>query len=102
MFIFKLLFPEVKDMDIKEINYFLQQKLISLELPELTVSQATVLLEKVPGTYFFLGSNNPEKGPMYPHHHPKFDLEESVLWIGSAVFARVVFDFCDSFPITSR
>lgn len=33
-------------MDIKEINYFLQQRLISLELPELTASQAAVLLDE--------------------------------------------------------
>jgi amidohydrolase len=50
----------------------------------------------VPGAYFFLGSYNPEKGPMYPHHHPKFDIDESVLWIGSAVLAQAAFDFTES------
>jgi len=29
------------------------------------------------------------------HHHPKFDIDEEVLWIGSAVFAQAVFDLCN-------
>lgn len=33
-------------MDIKGINYFLQQKLISLELPEVTAVQAAVFLDE--------------------------------------------------------
>jgi len=35
--------------------------------------------QKAPGTYFFVGSNNPEKGLHYGHHHPKFDFDEGVL-----------------------
>ena len=50
-------------------------------------------LEQVPGTYFFLGSHNSRKGIIHPHHHPKFDIDEDVLWIGSAVFAQAVFDY---------
>jgi amidohydrolase len=44
-------------------------------------------LEKVPGTFFFHSSIRPDA--VYPHHHPKFDIDESVLWIGSAVFAQL-------------
>lgn len=44
-------------------------------------------LEKVPGCFFFLPSM-PGEGEVFPHHHPKFDLDESVLWIGSAVMAH--------------
>ena len=44
-------------------------------------------LEKVPGSFFFLPSM-PGEGEVYPHHHPKFDLDEGVFWIGSAVMAN--------------
>ncbi len=37
------------------------------------------LLERVPGCFFFVGSANAERGLNYPHHHPKFDIDESVL-----------------------
>ncbi len=33
-------------------------------------------LEKVPGTFFFTGGGNAAKGFHYPHHHPKFDIDE--------------------------
>ena len=44
-------------------------------------------LEKVPGSFFFLPSI-PGEGVVHPHHHSKFDLDESVSWIGSAVMAH--------------
>ncbi|HHY35096.1 MAG TPA: amidohydrolase [Firmicutes bacterium] len=50
-------------------------------------------LQRVPGTFFGIGSGNPEKGIVYPHHHPKFDIDESVLHIGTAVFVQVCLDF---------
>nr|BAL54972.1 M20D family peptidase [uncultured Chloroflexota bacterium] len=37
------------------------------------------ILERIPGCYFFVGSANPSQGLNYPHHHPRFDFEESVL-----------------------
>ncbi len=37
------------------------------------------MMEKVPGSYFFLGSANDEKGLNYDHHHPKFDFDKAVL-----------------------
>ncbi|MDR3229979.1 MAG: amidohydrolase [Synergistaceae bacterium] len=43
-------------------------------------------MEKVPGTFFFHPSFTGSDA--FPHHHPKFDIDESVLWIGSATFAQ--------------
>jgi amidohydrolase len=51
-------------------------------------------LQEVPGCYFFLGSANPEKGLAYPHHHPRFDFDESVLAMGVEIFVRCVERFC--------
>jgi amidohydrolase len=36
-------------------------------------------LNKVPGTFFFTGAGNPEKHAVYPHHHPKFDIDEDAM-----------------------
>jgi len=42
---------------------------------------------KVPGTFFFLGTGNPEKGTNNPHHHPKFNVDDDALPAGAALLA---------------
>ena len=69
--------------------------IVELKKPDMGNEDFSYFLERVPGTYFFLGSHNPRKGIDYPHHHPKFDIDEDVLWIGPAVFAQAVFDYCN-------
>ncbi len=51
-------------------------------------------LQKVPGCFLFLGSANPEKGLGYPHHHPRFDFDETALGMGVEIFVRCVEIFC--------
>ncbi len=51
-------------------------------------------LQEVPGCYFFLGSANPEKDLAYPHHHPRFDFDETALGMGVEMFVRCVEKFC--------
>ncbi|WP_077624874.1 M20 metallopeptidase family protein [Sediminibacillus massiliensis] len=36
-------------------------------------------LEEVPGTFFFVGGRNEELDAVYPHHHPKFDVDEKAI-----------------------
>ena len=50
-------------------------------------------LNEVPGCYFFLGSANPAKGLAYPHHHPRFDFDETALGMGVEMFVRCVEKF---------
>lgn len=51
-------------------------------------------LNEIPGCYFFLGSANPDKGLAFPHHHPRFDFDETVLPMGVEMFLRCVEKFC--------
>jgi len=53
-------------------------------------------LEEVPGCYFFLGSANPSKDLAYPHHHPRFNFDETALSTGVEIFVRCVEQFCNS------
>lgn len=49
-------------------------------------------LEKTKGAFMGLGIQNKEKGVgIYPHHHPKFDMDESILWKGTAIHALLGF-----------
>jgi amidohydrolase len=52
-------------------------------------------LEAVAGCYFFLGSANADRGLAYPHHHPRFDFDETVLATGVEIFARCAEKFLD-------
>lgn len=51
-------------------------------------------LQAVPGCYFFLGAANSEQGLDYPHHHPRFDFDETALAMGVELFVRCVEKFC--------
>lgn len=44
-------------------------------------------LQNIPGAFFFIGSGNPDKGITYPHHHPKFDIDEEALLYGTEILA---------------
>lgn len=70
-----------------------KDNIVVLKDPTMGAEDMSYFLQEAPGTFFFLGSHNTEKGIIYPHHHPKFDVDEDVLWIGTAAFVQVVFDF---------
>ena len=44
-------------------------------------------LDRVPGCFMFVGTGNAAKGTDYPHHHPRFDLDEDVLPLAAAALA---------------
>lgn len=48
--------------------------------------------EKVPGCYFFVGSNDSSRHLDYGHHHPKFDFDEEALVRASALMASAAVD----------
>ena len=38
-----------------------------------------LILQKIPGTYLFVGSANAKTGKIHGHHHPQFDIDEKAL-----------------------
>jgi metal-dependent amidase/aminoacylase/carboxypeptidase family protein len=47
-------------------------------------------LQAAPGCFFRIGSRNPERGLIYGHHHPRFDIDdEGALPVGVAAVAAV-------------
>lgn len=45
--------------------------------------------ERVPSTYAFIGVGNAEKDMEYPHHHPKFGMDEEAFSTGVEMFVAV-------------
>lgn len=51
---------------------------IGLMKPNMVGEDFAYYLKEIPGAFCFVGAGNPNK-PMYPHHHPSFQIDESVL-----------------------
>src|SRR6056297_3115086 len=50
-------------------------------------------LQYAPGAFSFVGVKNPEAGSDYPHHHPKFNIDEDVLPLGVELHVRTALRF---------
>jgi len=48
---------------------------------------------RVPAAFYFLGTGNPAKQTDFPHHHPRFNIDESVLTIGVEMHVRGALTF---------
>ena len=72
-----------------------KEKIVELRNPVMGAEDMSYYLQKVPGTFFYLGSNNENKGIVYPHHNSKFNIDEDVLWIGTAIFLQAVIDYLE-------
>ncbi|MGM0396156.1 MAG: M20 metallopeptidase family protein [Bacillota bacterium] len=47
----------------------------------------------VPSTFMFVGIGNKDKGTDYPHHHPKFNIDEDVLPIGVEIHVKTALKY---------
>jgi amidohydrolase len=57
--------------------------------PELTMGSEDMafMMQTVPGCYFFVGTARPDRGPVYAHHSPRFDIDEAQLAPAAALMA---------------
>lgn len=66
-----------------------------VDAPNMGGEDFAYFLNQVPGAFMFLSSSNPEKHTDVPHHNPRFNVDEDVLWIGSAMFVKIVERFLE-------
>ncbi|MBD2446060.1 amidohydrolase [Nostoc sp. FACHB-152] len=91
--------PVINDAGIAELVRSVAEEVVETPVGVVPECQTmggedmSFFLREVPGCYFFLGSANPEKNLAYPHHHPRFDFDETVLPMGVEIFARCVEKF---------
>ncbi|MFD1708047.1 M20 family metallopeptidase [Siminovitchia sediminis] len=50
-------------------------------------------LRQVKGTFFFTGARNLKWDESYPHHHPKFDIDERALVIAAKVLGKAAISY---------
>ena len=58
----------------------------------------SVLMEKTPGVYGFLGTRNEKKGLTGALHHPLFEVDEDILPNGAAIYAQFALDYLNEQP----
>lgn len=71
-------------------DLFGKEEVVELKNVTLGAEDMSYFLQEAKGTYFMLGTNNKDKGIVYPAHHPKFNLDEDVLWKGAAAFLEII------------
>lgn len=49
-----------------------------------------IFLQKVPGTYLFVGSADSARHLDFPHHHPRFDFNEDALPLAAGLLATAI------------
>lgn len=64
--------------------------IVSLPAPNMGGEDFAYYLKKAPGAFCFLSSSNAGKHTDVPHHNPKFNIDEDVLYKGSALFVDIV------------
>jgi amidohydrolase len=52
---------------------------------------------RAPGVFIFLGTGNADKGTAYPHHNPRFNVDEDVLLKGVAMHVQGALNFLTRF-----
>jgi metal-dependent amidase/aminoacylase/carboxypeptidase family protein len=69
-----------------------KDKLVQIK-PMMGSEDFSYYLQKIPGTFVFLGVENKEKGIIYPQHHPKYELDEDILPLGTALNIAVAMEY---------
>ena len=91
--------PVINNPDIAELVRSVAAEVIETPIGIIPECQTmggedmSFFLQEVPGCYFFLGSANLTKNLAYPHHHPRFDFDETALGMGVEIFVRCVEKF---------
>lgn len=91
--------PLINDRDFTEFveksahSIFPEEQIHRLEKPVMGGEDFAEYLQKVPGTFVFMQNMLPIDGVEYPHHNPRFALDESKFEVAISLMVKVVEDF---------
>lgn len=58
--------------------------------PTMGAEDMAQILEQIPGCYFFVGGRSERSQSVWPHHHPRFNIDESALELGARAMTAAV------------
>lgn len=72
-----------------------EEEIIVMKKPVMGGEDMAYFLNEVPGTFFFMNTPKAVDGQYYPHHNSKFDIEDNMLWRGTALLLQATIDFLE-------
>jgi amidohydrolase len=70
-----------------------KKAVVEIKNPVMGGEDCAYFLQKVPGAFLRVGIRNTKRKAVYPWHHPKFNVDEKAIGIGTAVLTQCVYDF---------
>jgi len=74
-------------------NVLGSDKVFEIARPSMGGEDFSFYLKEVPGTYFFLGTKNEEKGLTKSIHHPEYNIDEDILPLGVELFCNTAIEY---------
>ncbi|NWQ41956.1 amidohydrolase [Bacillus sp. EB106-08-02-XG196] len=73
-----------------------EEALVNMK-PNMGAEDFSAFLKVAPGAYFFTGTGNRDKGTDFPHHHPRFNIDEDSLSNGVTLFVHAALKLLGSY-----
>ncbi|MEG0749937.1 MAG: M20/M25/M40 family metallo-hydrolase, partial [Carnobacterium sp.] len=84
-------------LETKRLTKVMQEKFGEAEVFEVESGMGgedfAYYLQEKPGTFFYVGAKNAAIGANYPHHHPKFKIDETALLRSGEAFLAIAEDY---------
>jgi len=83
--------PATTEILIAQANHLVgEDKVHLLDEPIMAGEDFSFYQQRVPGTFFFLGSGGASTGSVYPWHHPKYNADEEAMKTGFRLMSSLV------------
>jgi len=87
--------PEITDLVRNAAGLVVGEDHVIEMPPTMASEDMSFYLQKVPGSYFYVGAGNAEKGITQPHHNSRFDIDETALELGAAMMCRLALSYLE-------
>ena len=82
--------PEVTNLAEQSLSNLGQALDIDADYRTLISEDMAFFLEKIPGVFLFVGSGGQNSDLRFPHHHPRFDIQEDCMTLAIASVCELV------------
>jgi metal-dependent amidase/aminoacylase/carboxypeptidase family protein len=84
--------PKIAERIATRVRTTLPQANLVTDFQTTVSEDMAFMMEKVPGCYLMIGGANPALGLDFPHHHPRFDFDETALVWASATLSTAALE----------
>ena len=93
--------PTVNDASMTDLAWSVAEEVVGkrnviASEPSMGGEDMSLALEAVPGVFAFVGGNDGTARTSYPHHHPKFDVDEACLEVSAGFIDTFVRRYLES------